>query len=182
MATDRYLIDPGPQAGFFQFAADNVYALPWNRVPARTNNLANGRFDQIHGTELASQFMVTTQFTGCSFCMKDAGHTYCAHISPSGVGVAGMTGNTLARQLAGLVPTVTPGDFANAPGPNPFHVFGAGHGNQGFPNGYPQGLGGAVGGGTWMSVLGVQNGADHYDIYAQVVQANLITLHHIFHS
>jgi hypothetical protein len=107
--------------------------------------------------------MLTTQLTGCSVCIQDAGGTLCAaHIEPGG----GVDGTTLARQLAGRVGQVVGGAFSNLPGPtaNPFHVFGRDSGTlpKG-PRGYHMRANTT---GDYASVLGlVQNG--EWRVYAQ---------------
>jgi hypothetical protein len=144
--SDRYIFKPAtiPESGYYVFSAVSIPAVNWWDVPGRGRNLNAGSFAQIHGTELSgSNIMLTTQFTGCSFCMKDhGGHVYAAHISPASVLTADAAcktdGATLAGQICGDIPTVTAGDFGNAAGGvNPFRVYGRDKGNQNFPGGYP---------------------------------------------
>jgi hypothetical protein len=144
--SDRYVFKPStlPEAGFYVFDAVSIPAVNWWDVPGRGNILNNGSFAQIHGTELSgSTIMLTTQFTGCSFCMKEhLGHLYAAHISPASVLSEHATyktnGLALARQICGEIATVAAGDFGNAAGGlGPFRVYGRDKGNAGFPGGYP---------------------------------------------
>ena len=113
-------------------------------MPNRTNDPARGSFATITGSQLTTyDVMISTMFSGCSFCFKQenaGGRIWAAHIMPDdGVGhvVAG-AGTGLARQLAGLVPNVTGGDFTGSTAGN-FRVFGAGYSNLAAPlnTGYP---------------------------------------------
>jgi hypothetical protein len=132
-----------PTPGYHGFQPVSVPAVNWWDVPGRGNNLNAGSFAQIHGTKLAgAPIMVTTQFTGCSFCMKaSGGHVWAAHVSPASVMSKDKAyktdGLTLATQVCGDVATVAAGDFANAPGASPFRVYGRDKGNGSFPGGYP---------------------------------------------
>ena len=158
----RYEFGPGALANSLHFDTASVKAVHWSLVPARGVTPLAGTFAQIHGTELGGlnvDTMMTTQFTGCSFCIKQhGGNVYAAHISPAGPGFAGalvLNGQTLARQLDGLEAGVVGGDFANAPGgPGPFVVYGRGHSNiAAHPAGYPLNgrmyLFGLLHGGVW---------------------------------
>ncbi len=159
---------PGDTPHCYTFPVLNVPAILWSNVPGRTTNPIRGSFATIDGTHLTGgTVMVTTQFSGCSFCFKSVGvNTYAAHIWPDdervpGSGIAG-GGTKLAQQLAGLdeyagvgvpgptVPNVTAGDFA-APAPNGgvFNVYGSGYSNiVGNATGYPP-----RNGNDWMTML-----------------------------
>jgi hypothetical protein len=175
LGNDRYFFQAGaPAPGSVAVAVDSITAMNWTEVPGSWMPAApGGSFAQIPGIELASQVMVTTQFTGCAFCMKrQAGSVYCAHLAPTrgaDAGAArGLTGNALARELAA---GPTAGDFANAPGGDGFAVYGAGFSHntlQARASGYPDQLGG---GGNYMTIVGLQRGLD-YEIYSQVTQGH----------
>jgi hypothetical protein len=113
----------------------NVPELYWFNVPGRGRDPAPGNFGQLPCTELTgADLMVTSAFSGCSFCFKSTGgHVYAAHISPdgtaSGAGPNIGAAPELARQL------IATGDFAAVAGP--LQVFGRGLSNLGaYPNGY----------------------------------------------
>ena len=158
----RYEFGAGALANTLHFDTASVRALHWSLVPGRAPTPAAGSFAQIHGTELGGpnvDTMMTTQFTGCSFCIKQhGGNVYAAHISPAGPGIAPalvLNGLTLARQLAGVEVGVVGGDFANAAGgPGQFEVYGRGHSTiAAHPAGYPLNgrmyLFGLLHGGVW---------------------------------
>ena len=99
--------------------------------------------------------MVTTQFTGCTFCFKNSGGTiHAAHIAPSnkispkeGQNVVSIDPTKLAEQLA------DDGNFSNADGAGNFHVYGRDHGKHTFDNGYLY-KSGSSGATNWMTVIG----------------------------
>lgn len=166
--------------GSHSFAAVSVPALHWSDVPGRGNvaspNVAPAPgFQGMLGVQLSgATWMVTTQFTGCSFCYQAAGaHPYAAHISPAGVSPKpAMTGSVLAQQLMGQVAMVAPGRFANVAAGGPFNVFGNGAGNAQVLSGaahYPAKVpGGGAGQMAWMSILGRMSGGT-WKIYTQSV-------------
>ncbi|MEX3638267.1 hypothetical protein [Paraburkholderia sp. BR14320] len=182
-AQDRYMFVPVAgfpvPAGAYGFSAASVRAVHWTAVPGRGIVVNPGpppgaaSFGAIDGTRLdGSDVMVTTQFTGCSFCMKDVGGViYGAHISPSIPGHPNPhVGPTMAQQLCGMNANVGAGDFANHAGAAPFMVYGAGHSNiPGFPNGYP-----VPGAGAnplqYMCMIGVRVGGI-WQIFSQQVFA-----------
>jgi hypothetical protein len=158
----------------------NIPAVLWSQVPGRTNVRNAGTFANIRGTELTGgAVMVTTQFSGCTFCYKEhEGSIYAAHISPDdpnqqnvalgpGGGVAN-GGMRLARQLAGLEEGVTGGDFADpAPDGGDFMVYGAGYSNiNNHDAGYPINQGG-----NYMTLIGKPQGGT-WRFYSQHVNAN----------
>jgi hypothetical protein len=133
---DQYKIDMARPAHYphaHQFNAVTVPGVFWLNVPGRTNNPANGSFATIDGTKLdtnVSTVMISTMFSGCSFCFKQENASqdiYAAHIMPDdGAGnVVSGAGTGLARQLGGQVGTVAAGDFTGT-GAGNFHVYGAG--------------------------------------------------------
>ena len=170
-------------AGAHNFPAASVRAVGWADVPGRgavavPAAAGAASFGAIHGTELGGagvRTMMTTEFSGCSFCIKSVGgRTYAAHIMPSPI-VFGVPppvdGPRLAQQLEGLAPTVAAGNFANAAGgPGPFRIYGRGHSNHPHhPNGYPGQmtlLGFDAGGGTWRVYSQHRVG----DVLGEVVQ------------
>jgi hypothetical protein len=109
--------------------------------------------------------MVTTQFTGCAFCMaEDAGSMYCAHVSPAGVpNMAPNTdGPTLARRIM-----ATNGAFANANNAV-VRVFGRNAGSAPNAAGYDLGTGG--GATDYMTIVGFPGGTS-YQIFSQTTRA-----------
>lgn len=177
---DRYefsIVDDRGAGGCHSFDATSVPAVYWADVPGRTTALNAGSFAGIRGTEMAGKYMVTTQFTGCSFCLKQTGGgLFAAHVSPGYKGPAreaaapGIDGTLLARQLCGTEHPVVGGDFGNAPAsPNPFHVFGKEHSNLPGQTGYDARC--TLGGGqNWMSLFGF-NRTGAWEIYCQEVIA-----------
>ena len=166
----------GPHAaGKYAFDTTSVPAIYWADVPGRTTTIAAGSFAGIRGTELSGKYMVTTQFTGCAFCVKNTGGGLCAaHVSPGYKGAArptatpGIDAQLLAEQLCGTRPPVVGGDFANAvPSANPFRVFGKSHSNIPGQGGYDP-LCTAGGGKNWMCLFGFNN-AGAWEIYCQEI-------------
>jgi len=162
-ADDRYGIESSLAAGVSHvFQAVSVPAVRWDEVP---NRLVANSFAGILGTELAgASYMVTTQFTGCSFCFRtDGASTYAAHISPA------VSGLQLAQDLTGSNLAVAGGDFANFAGVGApsFQVFGKGHGNAAVRTGssyYPAAT-------SSMYLFGVLNSGS-WRIYTQSVDVN----------
>ena len=111
--------------------AVNVPEIYWADVPGRGTNAAAGSFAGIVATPLVgANLMVTSAFSGCSFCFKsNGGLVFAAHVSPASpvkpsIGPA----PTLATQLAGQGGT---GDFASpqAATAGALQVFGRGFSN-----------------------------------------------------
>lgn len=96
--------------------AVNVPEVYWFNVPGRGNVAApapgNGTFAQIRATTLAGAgLMVTSAFTGCSFCFKTAGgNVYAAHISPDGT--AANAGPSIGAQPELARQLIATGNFA----------------------------------------------------------------------
>jgi len=117
----------------------NVPEMFWFNVPGRGNTPAAGSFAQLPCTELTgADLMVTSAFTGCSFCFKNnGGHVYAAHISPDGT--AANAGPSIGAAPALATQLVATGDFTAPPGAvaGALSVFGRGHSNlPAVPNGY----------------------------------------------
>ncbi len=170
---DRYKFDIAASPGFIAVNVDSITAQNWTTVP---NSWApGGDFSQIDAIELASQFMVTTQFTGCAFCMKQhGGHVYCAHVAPrrdlpAAAAAPILTGTQVAQRIANH--NGVNGDFANAAGGNPLSIYGAASSTNVPVPGYPNGLGG---GGSYMTIVGVLR-APGYEIFSQITQNDAIT-------
>lgn len=175
---ERYDLTPDPQPGCAPVMADSVVARWWTDIPGHVaGNLAGGNFSQLEGIELTSQLMVTTQFTGCAFAMKNHNaHTYCAHTTPKPphdfAGQArAMTGNQLAQDIHSV--NGVAGDFQNAAGGPALAIYGAGW-SVGTIGGvsYPMGLGG---GGNYMTIIGTPAGGGIYHIFSQITQNRAIT-------
>jgi hypothetical protein len=162
--SNRFIIEQVPGPGRYQFNAATIAATHWTKVPGRGNDPNTGSFAQIDAIEVGgSRVVVTTQFTGCSLCLRShGGRLYGAHIAP---GEAINTppeigsGHLLAQQLCGSVPNVTGAAFSNAPGP--VRVYGRQCSNiPAFPNGY---------GGPnlqYFTMIGFDNGGG-WSLYAQ---------------
>lgn len=165
---DRYAFGVGGVGGM-TFQTVSVPAVHWATVPGRGNAQDAGSFANVHGTELGgATVMLTTQFTGCSFCIKDAGRVLAAHISPSLPSQPhSMDGTKLARQLSGQQGGVTGGDFGNGAGGSPFLVFGRGYSNFGDHGGYDARIQG--GGTSSMSVIGFLRSTGQWKVYSQQV-------------
>jgi hypothetical protein len=158
---------PSGQAHPYQFRTINVPAVPWDLVPNRT---VGNTFAGIVGTELiGSQIMISTQFTGCSFCFKEVnGRLFAAHIMPDNGAAGGYAGGGpgLAQALAGLDPLIGAGDFANAPPGGVFRVYGRGYSNIATrPGGYNY-----AGPPAYMTIIGFRK-AGVWEIYSQEVNA-----------
>ena len=118
---DRYEFSAAPRVGAVNIEVESVTALHWTdqryvpRPPLAPPLVLNQTtFNQMTGIQLSGKHpMVTTQFTGCAFCMAEhSGKMYCAHVSPS---VPGKSNNTEGPLLGRRV-IQTSGAFANAGG------------------------------------------------------------------
>jgi len=180
---DQYKIDmarPAHCTFAHAFDAVTVPGVFWLNVPGRGNNPANGSFATIAGVELdlaVSNVMISTMFSGCSFCFKRenaGGAIHAAHIMPDdGAGnVVQGAGTGLARQLDGQVATVTRGDFTGT-GAGPFHVYGAGYSSLPAPLnvGYPV----RTALDEFMNIVGTHRGGD-WRIYSQHIRNNVRTV------
>lgn len=122
-----------------RFATVSVPAVNWYDVPGNGGEAAPvqpGNFAQILGCELTgADFMVTTQFTGCTFSWTDFGGVIRAsHVGPTKAGYpaanlatsyAGGGNGVATRMINQLAPAA---GMANAPGAL-LRVFGRGAGN-----------------------------------------------------
>ncbi len=157
--------------GAVRVDVESVAAFHWTdprylpSPPPHDINTAN--FSHITGIQLSGTHpMVTTQFTGCSFCMGEhQDHMYCAHITPYAQSNPNNTdGLTLARRV------MATGAFKNA-GNVPVRLFGRNLGSPPHTNGYDiQGGGGAD---TYMTIVGFRGGTT-YQIYSQTTQNKVI--------
>ena len=191
-AEDRFdfqTMAQAPHGASHAFDAVSVPAIHWSDVPGRGVNpaptaMAPSGFAGLLGTELAgATWMMTTQFTGCSFCYRSVGmNTYAAHITPAGItGKPATTGANLANQLIGNDANVVRGSFANFPGAVPaLNIFGNGVGNANVVGGnpfYPPKTPAATGGQMkWMCIFGRHNGA--WQIFSQSVDGIHAILEH----
>jgi hypothetical protein len=123
-------------------------------------------FAAMQGIEFGgANWMMTTQLTGCAFCLaQQGGVIYASHITPA----PGLTGLQLANQLMGLTPPVGAAVMSNHPAPAlaPVGVFGSGAGNFPVVGGNPYYP--AVGTYQSMSIFG-QVVLGGWQIFAQVV-------------
>ncbi|MEP7282709.1 MAG: hypothetical protein ABI696_12085 [Rubrivivax sp.] len=168
---DRYVFEcPCKVPGAHLFDAVNVPAVLWSSVPGRGSNAAAGSFAGIQGTPLAStvKVMLTTQFTGCTFCVNDTGGTvHAAHIAPSNA-----AGKKDGETLHSIDPTVlaeqvcATGDFAAARGAPTMRVYGRDKGKQTFTNGYLYKTG-SHGSKNWMTVIGFRDDTTGWSLYTQ---------------
>ena len=151
--------------------AVNVPEIYWAHVPNRgtvATGAQKGSFAGIVSTDLTgADIMVTSAFTGCSFCFKSgAGGTFAAHVSPATAAGDPAIGAPpeLAMQIGGPQGT---GDFASPPAATAgaLQVWGKGYSNvvgapaAGYSNPTP-GLGGS------MFVVGTRT-AGGWQIHAQ---------------
>ena len=178
-AFDRYDFNHVPAdavvAGRYAFDTTSVPAVYWADVPGRTTDPGTGSFATIRGTQMSGKYMVTTQFTGCAFCLKNTGGgLFAAHVSPGYKGAKrttptpGIDATLLAEQLCGTRPPVAGGDFGNAAAAaNPFRVFGKAHSNIPGQGGYDAQCT-AGGGRNWMSLFGFHNNGA-WEIYCQEI-------------
>ena len=74
-----------------QIDVANVPGVVWSDVPNRTRSGIAGSLAGITGTDLGdAPSMLTTQFSGCSFCYKThLGKTFAAHIVPGAEHIKG---------------------------------------------------------------------------------------------
>jgi hypothetical protein len=167
---DKYLFDTAAHhnGGVGMFMIPGVTSVPagqWDTVAGRGAKVNEGSFRTIRGTHYDGTLMVTTQLTGCTFCVQDVGGTLCsAHLKPSST----LDGTALAQQLAGLAPPVTGGAFSSPPVgvAGTFHVFGRGFGT--LPNnagGYDARIAGA---GNYATVIGFRRRGT-WQLYVQEV-------------
>lgn len=171
---DRYEFGVGHPVGngAVGIQVESVTAFHWTNPrylppPPPPHQINTVNFNNVTGIELSgAHLMVTTQFTGCAFCMAEhAGHMYCAHISPYVPGIQPSTeGTPLAQRV------MATGAFGNAGGTAP-RVYGRNVGSVPNPNGYDIGAGG--GGGTYMTIVGFPGGVT-YNIYSQTTHNNRI--------
>jgi hypothetical protein len=159
---------PAVAPGSVGIQVESVTAFHWTDpryVPAlafgQVRNLNTTNFNQMTAIKLSGVHpMVTTQFTGCAYCMAEhGGNMYCAHVSPYVVGMAPNTqGNPLALRIM-----ATNGAFANA-GNTQVRVYGRNVGSAPNPAGYNIGNGG--GAATYMTIVGFPGGTS-YNLYSQ---------------
>ena len=182
---DRYEFSPGsdrsessevPPIGAASIEVDSVTALHWSDrryvprppgAPLPTLNQTN--FHEMTGIQLSGKLpMVTTQFTGCVFCMAEhIGKMFCAHVSPSAPHMANNTeGPLLARRV------MQSGAFANARGAR-VRVYGRNVGHPPNRKGYDIGPLGTVGSTHYMTLVGWPGGTS-YNIYSQTIRNNTI--------
>ena len=157
--------------GIAAINVESVTAFHWTNaryIAPPPPNIGTANFANMTGIELSgANMMVTTQFTGCAFCMAEHnGSMYCAHVSPSVPSMANnITGNPLALRII-----ATNGAFANAGGTQ-VRVFGRNVGSAPNPQGYDIGPGG--GSDTYMTIVGFIGGTS-YEIYSQTTKTNRI--------
>jgi hypothetical protein len=174
---DRYVfgVRQAVPAGGIGIQVDSVTAFHWTDqryvrrplIPTHPPPVIGAtNFQNMSGIELSGLHpMVTTQFTGCAFCMaEDAGSMYCAHVSPAGVPkmAPNTDGPTLARRI-----TATNGVFANANNAA-VRVFGRNAGSGPNAAGYNLGIGG--GATDYMTIVGFPGGTS-YQIFSQTTRA-----------
>jgi hypothetical protein len=167
---DRYEFTVNNPVGGAALLVDSVKAFHWTDprylapVHPALHDITTADFGNMLGIPLSGvHIMVTTQFTGCSFCMAEhANVVYCAHVSPAGVPnkQPDTNGPTLARRI------LATGAMANAPGA-PLAVYGRTAGTAPHPGGYNLGVGGGIA--TYMTVLGFPQG-NTYRIFAQTTE------------
>lgn len=151
--------------------AISVPALHWSLV--HNVGASPGDFTGLLGCELTgSSIMLTTQFTGCAFCLTNHGGMFrAAHISPAGdvnrQNYIGM-GNALATRLVNQ-----PAAMANAAGA-PVMIFGNGAGNMpvhGGGNSFypPKTPNAAAGQMSYVSIFAVNKNNNGWRFYTQAI-------------
>ncbi len=145
------------------FTTVSVPAVHWSAVPGV--GAAPYNFTGVLGCELTgASFMVTTQFTGCTFNWTNHGGTVRAsHISPSGGGPGTYPGggNALAQRV------MANGSMANAGGAA-VTAFGPGAGNAPVAGGNPFYPDPVVNVLRWVSIFGVVKGGA-WRLYSQTI-------------
>ncbi len=180
----NHFLPPGLGASH-PVSAVSVPAVHWSDVPGV--GPAPGNFSGVLGCEVTGRpIMLTTQFTGCSFCLTLHNGMYrAAHLSPAGdpnkvdysPGVHASGGLALATKL--ISPLAPAAAMANAPGAA-FHVFGNGAGNMPVPGGpplfYPPKVQNATAGQMkYVTILGLDKGGNGWRFYTQAIDgANAI--------
>ena len=136
---DRGAAEPEPGgAGGCVFPAIHVRGTPWYNVPGNGGELGPhpivGDFTRINGLELVgANYMVQTQFSGCTFCWTNIGAVVrAAHIMPTkpthdGVPGSSYSGGDLALASRMAERSDPLAGMANAPGAV-LNVFGSGAG------------------------------------------------------
>jgi hypothetical protein len=167
---DRYVFQTLPMANGFISPVESVTAFHWTdprHHPVPPVNIGTTNFDNLTGIQLSgANPIITTQFTGCSFCMAEyMGIMYCAHLSPY---VGGYANNIEGSTLAERVILNNNGKFQNAGGTN-VRVFGRDKGHAPNPGGYS--LPGGGGAGTYMTIVGFPGGGS-YQLYSQTTVNN----------
>jgi hypothetical protein len=163
---DTYEFNQTALQGYYGTQVDSITAMHFSLVPGGHDATAAGPlgdFSQIPGIRLTSDIMITTQFTGCAFCMSANNGVYCAHVAPVDRNLANAPvtdGNLLSRRIA------VNGNFANAHTPGGLSIYGSGFsqnlGHGAGTSGYPRPLEM-----NYMTVIGVRH-MPTYAIYAQV--------------
>jgi hypothetical protein len=159
-------------AGAAEIQVESVTAFHWTDPryvprpmvpPPPPLDITTTDFDGMTGIRLSGVHpMVTTQFTGCAFCMAEhGGHMYCAHVAPGGPNMAPRTdGPTLASRVI-----ATHGAFVNA-NDTRVEVYGRLRGGPlRNPRGYDLGEGDA----NYMTIVGFPGGTS-YNIFAQTTR------------
>ena len=158
-----------------QVSVINVPGVVWRDVPGRTHDNKSGSFAGVVGTDLdGASVMLTTQFSGCTFCVNEhGGKSFAAHIMPGAEAIKGSDlqggGEALAKQLAGQSAPVVGGNFA-APcaAGGTFEVYGRGYSNiAGKAGGYS-------GDGGTMTLIGIK-GTGGWNFFSQEVSAGTVT-------
>jgi hypothetical protein len=182
---DRYEFSPGsgrhecseaPPVGAVNVEVESVTARHWSDrryvprplgEPPPVFNSTN--FNQMTGIQLSGgNPMVTTQFTGCAFCMAEhSGKMYCAHVSPSAPQMANNAEGTLLAKRV-----MQTGAFANAGGAR-VRVYGRNVGHPPNRKGYDIGPIGNPGSTHYMTIVGWPGGTS-YNIYSQTIHDNRI--------
>jgi hypothetical protein len=167
VAQDRFMLRAAAEAQLgasHPFATVSVPAVHWSTVPA-VGGAAPYNFTGVLGCELTgATFMVTTQFTGCTFSWTNhGGMVRASHISPSGGGPTTYPGGGIA--LAQRI--MANGAMANAGGAA-VTAFGPGAGNAPVAAGnsfYPNPVANII---RWASIFGVVKGGA-WRLYSQTI-------------
>jgi hypothetical protein len=191
---DLIQVAAGSQGRAPRFEVINVPAVYWHTAQGKVHQLGVNRdWSGIEPTALtgAPDVMLSTTFSGCSFCyQKKRRIEYAGHIMPGGDGGkhdkgviaaagGGSGGEAMARELAGVSMNVISGNFDDAvtgqdeSAAAKFMVYGLRYSNIiGRTNGYDCVLP------NQMHILGIRSGAG-WKIYSQHNVGGVLSVHEI---
>jgi len=167
VAQDRFILGAGADVQLgasHPFTTVSVPAVHWSAVPGV--GAAPYNFAGVLGCELTgASFMVTTQFTGCTFNWTNhGGMLRASHVSPSGGGPLTYPGGGIAlaqRMMANGAMANAGGTAVAAFGPGAGNAPPVGGGNSFYPNPAANVI-------RWVSIFGVVKGGA-WRLYSQTI-------------